>query len=825
MAPRFSVLQDALAARRIELRDDIEGVEVEQVVVLETAGPVDKFYRAVRRAPGLEWLSEWEEEADSDEDFFHEGDAGRPLTGRAYLVMQNQQGLQELLRLWGRYQEGPDAAFDWGLSRFRDVFSQLRDLRLWGPEDRLFETGLLEDWAQRLEEEAEEVQAELDLWFRRDGQKRDEAEAVVRRGVEELGGQVTAQCVVPEIAYHGLMARLPIDEVPRIMAMGQSRLVRCDQVMFMRPTGQATVRMPPEIELAPTVADDQPGPEGTPVAAILDGLPEANHPRLANRVVVDDPEDWARGYEAGERVHGTMCASIVTRGCLDGDGVPLNRPVYVRPVLRPNPRDFHRPRQEAIPDDELPIDLIHRAVRRLYENGDAEGVAPTVRIINLAVCDRSRPFYRRASPLAKLLDYLSHRYDVLFIVSAGNHVERMELGLDRNEIPALEADEDALESLVLRTVRDRAWDQRVLAPAESINALTVGACHRDEAVLGTPPHLVDPLKSTARLSSPISAMGGGIRRSLKPDVLFPGGRQLYRWTPDLGDPADLAVVESLREPGVRAASTSDAGEGEAYFSGTSVAAALATRTGVRLYEVLEQLREEPNGDSLTDEHVTVTLKALLAHGASWGEASDSVARTFGELDVESRRKLAGRMLGYGLVDPHRCVSSSDERATIIGTGSLADDSADRFQVPLPPGLAGQAVWRRVTLTLAWISPVRPSHQAYRRAALWFSPYGDERGADGDLQDSLSLTRTQGQWQAVRRGTLQHEIFEGEDAALFADGDDFAFQVNCRADAGELDEEIPYAIAATVEVAPGIAIPIYDEIRARIRARVGIPVGG
>ena len=40
----------------------------------------------------------------------------------------------------------------------------------------------------------------------------------------------------------------------------------------------------------------------------------------------------------------------------------------------------------------LPVDLIHRAVRRLYEpEGGQPPVAPQVRVINLSVCDEARP--------------------------------------------------------------------------------------------------------------------------------------------------------------------------------------------------------------------------------------------------------------------------------------------------------------------------------------------------------------------------------------------------------------------------------------------------
>jgi len=80
---------------------------------------------------------------------------------------------------------------------------------------------------------------------------------------------------------------------------------------------------------------------------------------------------------------------------------------------------------------------------------------------------------------------------------------------------------------------------------------------------------------------------------------------------------------------------------------------------------------------------------------------------------------------------------------------------------------------------------------------------------------------QAQWQTVQRGTLQHEIMEGEHAAVFVDGDDLEIEVNCRADAGTLDDKIPYALITTLEIAEELGIAIYDEIQTRIHARVRV----
>jgi hypothetical protein len=75
-----------------------------------------------------------------------------------------------------------------------------------------------------------------------------------------------------------------------------------------------------------------------------------------------------------------------------------------------------------------------------------------------------------------------------------------------------------------------------------------------------------------------------------------------------------------------------------------------------------------------------------------------------------------------------------------------------------------------------------------------------------------------------QGTLQHEILEGEGAAVFVNGGNLEIQVSCRANAGGLDEEVSYALVTTLEVAEEVGVMIYDEVRAHIQAQIRIAPG-
>jgi hypothetical protein len=80
---------------------------------------------------------------------------------------------------------------------------------------------------------------------------------------------------------------------------------------------------------------------------------------------------------------------------------------------------------------------------------------------------------------------------------------------------------------------------------------------------------------------------------------------------------------------------------------------------------------------------------------------------------------------------------------------------------------------------------------------------------------------------VLRGTVQHEVLEGTDQiAAFQDGDSILLHVSCKKDAtASLDDAIPYGLAVTLEVAEGIQVPIYQQLRARLKPRVAVGPAG
>ena len=581
--------------------------------------------------------------------------------------------------------------------------------------------------------------------------------------------------------------------------------------MFFRAQGQVVAPQAPGDERAGSPEPAVQIAGGVPVVALFDGLPIANHPLLQGRVTVDDPDGWAADYPVAERAHGTAMASLIALGDLNMSEVPLTRPIYARPIMRPV--DVGGGRTERTPDDRLLIDLIHAAVRRMFEPTLAvPAAAPSVKVINLSIGDSHRPFTGEMSPWARLLDWLQYRYRVLFIVSAGNQLGDLVLATPAGSLrnmPLEQRSAIAMQALACSDM-DMSVERRLLTPGESVNALTIGATYTDAS---RPPEVADRffLFSEGGIA-PYSSIGPGFRRAIKPDFLLPGGRLLYREA--LQSPAGHTAVSALdvpQPPGQLVAAAPSARGNSVHLRGTSNAAALGTRWAARAHAIIDVLRA--GHPTLASRYDAVLIKALLAHGARLGNLKDQVTAARPEVDHwHAQRRLVSRYAGLGVADIERALTCTAQRATLLGVGELRNEQAYEFLVPIPPALHAFTGMRRVTVTLAWFTPINPRHSKYRAARLWVDLPGDP----------LHVTEArEGELKQLRLGTIHHEVFEGEAAAVIQDGQSLRVRVNCKADAGKLPAAVEFALCVSLEVAEGVAVPIYDEVRARIALRLGV----
>src|SRR6185503_13899791 len=107
-----------------------------------------------------------------------------------------------------------------------------------------------------------------------------------------------------------------------------------------------------------------------------------------------------------------------------------------------------------------------------------------------------------------------------------------------------------------------------------------------------------------------SALGGGFRRAIKPEVLLPGGRVLYRRPSDAGGMVLTDSRVMSRPLGAQCASPAgtvgDLGAA-AFWQGSSVSAALGSRACHRIHDWLTVMRQD-GAEGIETDFDAVLLK-------------------------------------------------------------------------------------------------------------------------------------------------------------------------------------------------------------------------
>lgn len=778
------------------------GYDPDMVLVFEVKGSVAGFFEAVNKIPELEWMGEYEEVFAPDNDFYDTTNIVKNIDGKIYFVMSNYTSLQRILNLWNNYKN--ERAPARGFTPWRNLFILLYDVRLWGLKDRLEETGISADIAFRLQNGQGLIPFEIELWYRTNENSRRDATRRIQELLELYGGNIISEAVINGISYHAILGEAPSNVMAMLNDEADIELFKADEVMFFRPVGQSLFindfNEQPEIQITqnfPATAIED------PIVALLDGVPLQNHTLLRGRIIVNDTDGFEADYPADKRLHGTGMASIIIHGDINTANDPIKSFLYVRPVMKY--LSEHGTDKELIPENMLTVDLIHRAVKEIF---DDERLKRTIKVINISLGDRAQPFHNRMSSWAKLLDWLSFQYNVLFIVSAGNCDDDIDFQISSTEYGTLIANNTAFDTQLVTFINDNARFRKILSPAESINALTVGSTHEDSCPnynLATNISIFN----NSPLFSPVSRLGSGYRRSIKPDVLMPGGRVLFR------DPltfSRLKISGIKSSPGVKVASP-EAIDRTVFTRGTSNAAALLSRSSAILHQALDEDRVFTD---MSDEYFPVIAKTLLTHSSSWNLQDvltmSNILNLNPPINHSIKKAALAKYWGYGKVDQDRVFSCTQKRVTLMSYGMLSKDGADLYEFPLPPSLSGMRAWKRLIVTLGWITPVNPKNQLYRKAKLWFDFPDDDKtrflAVDSEFYDH----------NAASRGTIQHEMFATNNASAYGEHSTIKIRVNCREDASKLTENIRYGLAVTLETDETGPEDIYTEIKQAIQER-------
>jgi hypothetical protein len=755
--------------------------------VFEVRGSIGSFAAAIRNVPGLELIDEEELQADEDK------------APTAYLMVPDVRALRELESLWRRWRKG---ALEFGETPWRDVFSLLRDLRPWGPGDRVqpVECDILSEVIFGLADD-DPVRLEIELVYRTDFSIGEHRAGDIRSAVIARGGRVVATSRIDDIAYHAMLVDLPVRAVREIIDHSHDGIAGLEPVMHIRP--QSIASKIDVTEDAESNATPATGALGEPILALLDGVPVAAHPLLASHVVVDDQFDLERNTQVTDRVHGTAIASLIVHGDRNGIEQPLPRRIHVVPVLG---------EREEFPVDRLIVDVVYTAVVAMRDGPSA--TAPGVLIVNLSLGNPRRPFHGQLSAWARLLDRLSYRFGLLFIVSAGNCTDPFPIKAFGTHTVYEQADRRQRATETLRALGELVSVRRLYSPAETVNGLTVGAYNSDAvsaADRATARVNVDPY-GDLRMANPSSALGPGFARSVKPEVLLPGAREHLRFSKN--DPhLEVKPAGAARSAGLRVAAPPTAGHEnrDGYINGTSAAAALGSRTAHRIHDALEA---EYGDDFMELSHVqrAVLIKALLAHPAKWPvETSALIGAVIGppEPKYSTRRKdNIRRFLGYGMIDPEDAVACADDRAVFWATGLLQPNKIATVFVPVPVAIGGKALPHALSATLAWFTPTSPGRMSYRAVRLRLL----EPAELGAL--SVKPHGNQPDSKQTSRGTLFTRSWQGERAPVVGQEMSIGLIVQRDPDQGlVIDEPVPFGLAVTLTM-PGV-LEIYEQVRQRL----------
>jgi len=286
--------------------------------------------------------------------------------------------------------------------------------------------------------------------------------------------------------------------------------------------------------------------------------------------------------------------------------------------------------------------------------------------------------------LSLTLDTLSRELNVLFVVSAGNHLigEDSPDGLDwRDNYP--------------NYLLGDAW--RIVDPAPALNALTVGSLARHNQSWNIQTHTHDPSEvpiAQPEQPSPFTRGGYSVDGAIKPELLAHGGN----WA--INTRAGHSLMERVAGLGVVSTNHQFAkGHPFAIDIGTSMAAPQVAHLAASIF------REHPDADANL-------IRALLCLNAVMPEPSQKL--------IEQDKSFRS-VCGYGQVHEEYLHRSLENAVTLIAGESIENKRHHFYEIPIPDEFVsgGKRRLREIAVALAYTPPVRSTRVKYRATRIDF----------------------------------------------------------------------------------------------------------
>lgn len=816
-------------AAAVELGVDPTGVSPERALVFETAGKIQDFARAARDA-GLELIAEIElEDLEEYPPGFEPPKGSETLPHALYATMPSAEAVARILRYWNSHQRGENAPN--GATPWWRLFDLLLALRPWGPDDR-FPTGARAALEARLPaDDAQEIFIEFEIWPSSSAQDR----AVWRREtllkLRAIGARIADTSSIDEVGfvYEAILAGVTAGTVRELLEdpYAPEGLAWVKGIQFILPHTEGQSHPSGNSDCGVDVPEPESFDETAPFrAALFDGTPAAAHRYLEGGVEIEDVHDLVQETVVINRLHATAMASLILRGDLGADGEPL---LSARIVSVPIAIEDHSGRGVTAPG-KLFVNLVHDGLSALLLGEDA--VAPEVFVVNLSMNATDRRFAGQISSIARLIDWWAFQHGVLFVVSSGNVPDGLFIdGTGPAEFLALSP--EARRKAVQQALIAHGYGRCLMAPAEALNCLSVGAISEDlsEPEDGEGAGVIQIDSDDDRFPAISCALGLGPFRSIKPDFVETGGKHGVRAVPNEG--GSVLTIAPATHSGLVVASPrlGPRYSGLRRSNGTSCAAALTTRAILECAEALEAEDGPFQDEALSAYDLALLTRGLAVHSATWIDEADYLF----ELERERFRHATPakaevcKHFGHGALTPLRMQESPGTGITLVGIATIKKDQAKIFDLPLPQSLSGDNVPRSMRVTLSWFSPTSVTRARYRLASLQAIASDSHEGEDEEKDPGwgLLLKGKGPDENMVGRGTVwsRRLVHDRQAAPAYPQGRTIPVRVQCKDASGgglSADTDIRFAISVTLEVEAEVQYDVYDEVKAevdRIKKRV------
>ncbi|WP_047812324.1 S8 family peptidase [Rhodopirellula islandica] len=421
-------------------------------------------------------------------------------------------------------------------------------------------------------------------------------------------------------------------------------------------------------------ATPRPPVDGPSVCVVDSGI-ATNHPLIANNIGHAESILTTTETATDQNGHGTMVGGLAVFGSVLGcyeDGS------FASPVTLYSARVLND--ENRFDDEELIIHQMRRAIEVFTRD------PYRCRVFNMSLGGDSawKQNSDRQSIWAECLDILAREFNVLLVISAGNH--DLGFGFSPEEAEAI------LTTYPEYLFRDECG---LTEPATAAIPITVGGIAEHDApevLRGAGKNDINLGIARPHQPAPLTRIGLGINDAIKPEFVASAGNLSFRGF------AGSKQVDVERGMSVMSLSNEPTKQLFAFDNGTSMAAPLVARTAAAVWHKLrDELGEEPQAN---------LVRSILAASATVPmPAQDLIAPRHGK---EGIRKVCG----YGKIDDDFALQSGDRRPTMYYQGAIPIDTFAIFEVPIFDEFRDANGKKRITVSLAFDPPVRRRRAEY-----------------------------------------------------------------------------------------------------------------